>query len=36
MEMAVYCTVVGVLLDVGPSFKEGHDVLDFSLQERVN
>ena len=30
------CAVVGVLLDVGPSFKEGHNVLDFGLQERVN
>ena len=26
----------GVLLDVGPSFKAGHNVLDFGLQERVN
>ena len=34
--MAASCTVVGVLLDVGPSFKEGHNVLDFGLQERVN
>ena len=32
----VSCAVVGVLLDVGPSFKEGHNVLDFGLQERVN
>ena len=23
-------------MDVGPSFKEGHNVLDFGLQERVN
>ena len=30
------CAVVGVLLDVAPSFKEGHNVLDFGLQERVN
>ena len=30
------CAVVGVLLDVGPSSKEGHNVLDFGLQERVN
>ena len=30
------CAVVGELLDVGPSFKEGHNVLDFGLQERVN
>ena len=35
--MAVSCAVVGVLLDVGPSFKEGHiNVLDFGLQKRVN
>ena len=33
---AASCAVVGVLLDVGPSFKEGHNVLDFGLQERVN
>ena len=34
--MAASCAVVGVLLDIGPSFKEGHNVLDFGLQERVN
>ena len=34
--MPASCVVVGVLLDVGPSFKEGHNVLDFGLQERVN
>ena len=34
--MATSCAVVDVLLDVGPSFKEGHNVLDFGLQERVN
>ena len=34
--MAASCAIVGVLLDVGPSFKEGHNVLDFDLQERVN
>src|SRR3990170_8598649 len=33
---AASCAVVGVLLDIGPSFKEGHNVLDFGLQERVN
>ena len=33
---AASCAVLGVLLDVGPSFKEGHNVLDFGLQERVN
>ena len=36
MVMAASCAIVGVLLDVGPSFKEGHNVLDFGLQERVN
>ena len=36
MATVASCTVVGVLLDVGPSFKEGHNVLDFGLQERVN
>ena len=36
MATAASCAVVGVLLDVGPSFKEGHNVLDFGLQERVN
>ena len=34
--MATSCAVVGVLLDIGPSFKEGHNVVDFGLQERVN
>ena len=33
---AACCAVFGVLLDVGPSFKEGHNVLDFGLQEGVN
>ena len=33
---AASCADVGVPLDVGPSFKEGHNVLDFGLQERVN
>ena len=33
---AASCTIVGILLDIGPSFKEGHNVLDFGLQERVN
>ena len=28
--------VVGVLLNLGPSFKEGHNVLDFGLQQQVN
>ena len=36
MATAASCAVVGILLDVGPSFKEGHNVLDFSLHERVN
>ena len=36
MATAASCAIVGVLLDVGPSFKEGHNVLDFGLQERVN
>ena len=36
MATAASCAVVGVLLDVGPSFKEGHNVLDFGVQERVN
>ena len=35
MATAASCAVVGVLLDIGPSFKEGHNVLDFSLLERV-
>jgi hypothetical protein len=30
------CAGVGILLDVGPSFKEGQYVLDFGLQELVN
>ena len=34
--MAAACTVVGVLLDFGPTFKEGQNVLDFGLHERVN
>ena len=34
--MVASCAVVGVLLDIGSSFKEGHNVLDFGLQERVN
>ena len=36
MAMAASCAIVSVLLDVGPSLKEGHNVLDFGLQERVN
>ena len=35
MAMAASCAIVSVLLDVGPSFNEGHNVLDFGLQERV-
>jgi hypothetical protein len=33
---AASCAGVGILLDVGPSFKEGQYVLDFGLQELVN
>src|SRR4051812_42130562 len=36
MATTASCAVVGVLLNVGPSFKEGHNVLDFGLQEQVN
>src|SRR4051812_27004089 len=36
MAKAASCVVVGGLLDVGPSFKEGQNVMDFGLQERVN
>ena len=36
MATTASCAVVSILLDICPSFKEGHNVLDFGLQERVN
>ena len=33
---AASCAGIGILLDVGSSFKEGQYVLDFGLQELVN